>query len=47
VVAGALARVVADRQVAHAVAERTHAALADMEVKTARAARAHAADGRD
>lgn len=47
VVAGAPARVVADRQAAHAIAEKTRAALADIEVKTARAARAHAADGRD
>jgi len=42
VVVGAPARVVADRQAAHAVAEQTRQALADIEVKTARAARAHA-----
>ncbi|CAN5314491.1 acyltransferase [soil metagenome] len=42
VVAGAPARVIADRQVAHAVAARTREALADIEVKTARAARDHA-----
>lgn len=47
VVAGAPARVIADRQGAHAVAERTRTALADIEVKTARAARAHAAGGAD
>jgi len=43
VVAGAPARVIADRQVAHAVAERTREALADIEMKTTRAARVHAA----
>ncbi len=47
VVAGAPARVIADRQSAHAVAQRTRAALADIEAKTARAARAHAAGGAD
>jgi len=47
VVAGAPARVIADRRSAHAVAERTREALADIETKTARAARAHAAEGAD
>lgn len=44
VVAGAPARIIADRQAAHAVAAATRAALADIELKTARAARAHAAE---
>jgi len=47
VVAGAPARVIADRQAASAQARQTRAALADIEVKTARAARAHASDGAD
>lgn len=47
VVAGAPARVIADRQAAHAVAERTREALVDIEIKTARAARAHAGGGPD
>jgi len=47
VVAGSPARVIADRQVASAVAERTREALRDIEIKTARAARAHAAEGAD
>jgi len=47
VVAGAPARVINDRQVAYAVAERTRQALADIDIKTARAARAHAAGGAD
>lgn len=47
VVAGAPARVIADRQDAHALAERTREALVDIEIKTARAARAHAAGGPD
>lgn len=42
VVAGAPARVIADREAAHAVAQQTRNALADIEAKTARAARAHA-----
>lgn len=47
VVAGAPARVIADRQAAAAVAERTRQALDDIGVKTARAARAHAGEGAD
>ncbi|MDQ3504164.1 MAG: hypothetical protein M3446_00435, partial [Actinomycetota bacterium] len=47
VVAGAPARVIADRQAAHLVGERTRQALADIEAKTARAARAHASGGAD
>ncbi len=47
VVAGAPARVIADRQSAHLVGERTRQALADIEAKTARAARAHASGGAD
>lgn len=47
VVAGAPARVIADRRAAHAVAEQTRAALADIEIKTARAARDHAAGSAD
>ncbi len=43
VVVGAPAKVVADRQAAHDVAAKTRQALADIEDKTARAARAHAA----
>lgn len=42
VVVGSPARVVADRQKAHDMAETTRRALADIELKTARAARAHA-----
>lgn len=47
VVAGAPARLIADRQVAQAVAAQTRRALADIGVKTARAARAHAAESAD
>ncbi len=47
VVVGAPARVIADRRAAHAVARKTREALADIELKTARAARAHAAGGAD
>jgi len=47
VVAGAPARIIADRRAAHALAERTREALADIEIKTSRAARDHAAHGPD
>jgi len=47
VVAGAPARVIADRQAAHAVAEQTREALADIEITTARAARDQAAEEAD
>jgi len=47
VVAGSPARVIADRRAASALAERTREALLDIEIKTARAARAHAAEGHD
>lgn len=47
VVVGAPARVIADRKAAHAVAQKTREALADIGIKTARAARAHAAGGSD
>ena len=47
VVAGAPAKVISDRQSAHLVGERTRQALADIEAKTARAARAHASGGAD
>lgn len=47
VVAGVPARVIADRQTAHALAQRSREALADIEAKTARAARAHASGGAD
>lgn len=47
VVVGSPARVIADRQAAHALAMRTRAALEGIEVKTARAARAQAAGAAD
>jgi len=47
VVAGAPARVIGDRRAAHAIAEQTRQALADIEIKIARAARAHAAERAD
>lgn len=47
VVVGAPARVIADRKAAHAIAARTREALADIDAKTARAARAHAAGDAD
>lgn len=47
VVVGAPARVIGDRRAAHALAERTRRALADMEPKTVRAARARAIEAAD